>query len=69
MWRLAGKRNFGAALLYFPGSKEHNVGVRGTRERPWDGTLNEYSDCHAEGPEKKRVRGGRITKEEIYGKS
>jgi DNA polymerase (family X) len=39
--RLLEKENFGAALLYFTGSKEHNVKLRGrANEMGW--TLNEY---------------------------
>jgi DNA polymerase (family X) len=39
--RLLEKENFGAALLYFTGSKEHNVALRGrANEMGW--TLNEY---------------------------
>jgi DNA polymerase (family 10) len=40
--RLLRKENFGAALLYFTGSKEHNVALRGrANEMGW--TLNEYA--------------------------
>lgn len=40
--RLLEKDSFGAALLYFTGSKEHNVVLRGrAREMGW--TLNEYA--------------------------
>jgi DNA polymerase (family X) len=39
--RMLEKENFGAALLYFTGSKEHNVALRGrANEMGW--TLNEY---------------------------
>jgi len=39
--RLLKKENFGAALLYFTGSREHNVRLRGrANEMGW--TLNEY---------------------------
>lgn len=40
--RLLEKENFGAALLYFTGSKEHNVKLRG-RANEMGYTLNEYS--------------------------
>jgi DNA polymerase (family 10) len=39
--RLLEKENFGAALLYFTGSKEHNVALRG-RANDMGFTLNEY---------------------------
>src|SRR5258707_10288899 len=39
--RLLEKENFGAALLYFTGSKEHNVALRG-RANDMGMTLNEY---------------------------
>src|SRR5271165_4087830 len=39
--RLLEKENFGAALLYFTGSKEHNVTLRG-RANEMEFTLNEY---------------------------
>jgi DNA polymerase (family 10) len=39
--RLLKKENFGAALLYFTGSKEHNVTLRG-RANDMGYTLNEY---------------------------
>ena len=39
--RLLEKENFGAALLYFTGSKEHNVKLRG-RANDMGCTLNEY---------------------------
>jgi len=40
--RLLEKENFGAALLYFTGSKEHNVALRG-RANEMEYTLNEYA--------------------------
>ena len=40
--RLLEKANFGAALLYFTGSKEHNVALRG-RANEMEFTLNEYA--------------------------
>jgi len=61
--RLLEKENFGAALLYFTGSKEHNVTLRGrANEMGW--TLNEYEMATLKG--EKRVAGR--TEEEIYGK-
>jgi len=57
------KDSFGAALLYFTGSKEHNVALRG-RANKMGYTLNEYSLS--------ALKGGRIiahkTEEEIYAK-
>jgi DNA polymerase (family 10) len=40
--RLLEKKHFGAALLYFTGSKEHNVSLRGRANR-MGYTLNEYA--------------------------
>jgi DNA polymerase (family 10) len=61
--RLLEKENFGAALLYFTGSKEHNVTLRG-RANEMGYTLNEYAlqTLKAE----KRIAGR--TEEEIYAK-
>jgi len=61
--RLLEKENFGAALLYFTGSKEHNVALRG-RANEMGLTLNEYvlATLKAE----RRVAGR--TEEEIYTK-
>jgi DNA polymerase (family 10) len=61
--RLLEKENFGAALLYFTGSKEHNVRLRG-RANDMGWTLNEYDLATLKG--EKRV-GGR-SEEEIYEK-
>src|SRR5712692_7106463 len=61
--RLLEKENFGAALLYFTGSKEHNVTLRG-RANDMGYTLNEY--CLATLKGEKRVAGR--TEEEIYSK-
>jgi len=61
--RLLEKENFGAALLYFTGSKEHNVALRG-RANEMGYTLNEYELATLKG--EKRVAGR--TEEEIYGK-
>jgi len=61
--RLLEKENFGAALLYFTGSKEHNVALRGrANEMGW--TLNEYQLATLKG--EKHVAGK--TEAEIYGK-
>src|SRR5215467_11158405 len=61
--RLLKKESFGAALLYFTGSKEHNVRLRGrANEMGW--TLNEYQLATLKG--EKRVAGR--TEEEIYSK-
>jgi DNA polymerase (family X) len=59
--RLLEKINFGAALLYFTGSKEHNVALRG-RANEMELTLNEYALATLKG--EKRVAGR--TEEEIY---
>ena len=61
--RLLEKENFGAALLYFTGSKEHNVALRG-RANDMGFTLNEYQLATL-GAEK-HVAGR--TEEEIYSK-
>jgi DNA polymerase (family X) len=61
--RLLKKENLGAALLYFTGSKEHNVRLRGrANEMGW--TLNEYQLATLKG--EKHVAGR--TEEEIYAK-
>jgi DNA polymerase (family 10) len=61
--RLLAKKCFGAALLYFTGSKQHNVELRGrANEMGW--TLNEYALT--------TLKGGKVvareTEEEIYAK-
>jgi len=61
--RLLDKEGFGAALLYFTGSKEHNVALRGrANEMGW--TLNEYALT--------TLKGGKViarkTEKEIYSK-
>jgi len=61
--RLLEKEDFGAALLYFTGSKEHNVALRG-RANDMGLTLNEYQLATL-GAEK-HVAGR--TEEEIYAK-
>jgi DNA polymerase (family X) len=61
--RLLDKNSFGAALLYFTGSREHNVTLRG-RANDMGYTLNEYALATLKG--EKRVAGR--TEEEIYGK-
>jgi DNA polymerase (family 10) len=61
--RLLEKESFGAALLYFTGSKEHNVSLRG-RANDMDLTLNEYALATLKG--EKPV--ARRTEEEIYAK-
>ena len=61
--RMLAKENFGAALLYFTGSKAHNVGLRG-RALDMGWTLNEYALT--------TVKSGKVvagkTEEEIYAK-
>jgi DNA polymerase (family 10) len=61
--RLLEKESFGAALLYFSGSKEHNVALRG-RANDMGLTLNEYSLATLKG--EKPV--ARRTEQEIYAK-
>jgi DNA polymerase (family X) len=61
--RLLEKESFGAALLYFSGSKEHNVALRG-RANDMGLTLNEYALVTLKG--EKPV--ARRTEEEIYAK-
>jgi len=61
--RLLDKKSFGAALLYFTGSKDHNVALRGrANEEGW--TLNEYALTE--------IKGGKViaskTEEDIYSK-
>lgn len=80
--RMLEKENFGAALLYFTGSKEHNVALRG-RANDMGFTLNEYelavleeSDEKKEKPKNagatRETKGGKRvagrTEEEIYAK-
>lgn len=61
--RLLEKKSFGAALLYFTGSKAHNVALRG-RALDMGWTLNEYALT--------TLKGGRVvagkTEEEVYAK-
>ncbi|GAC1628450.1 MAG: DNA polymerase/3'-5' exonuclease PolX [Candidatus Acidiferrum sp.] len=61
--RLLEKENFGAALLYFTGSKEHNVALRG-RANDMGYTLNEYTLATLKA--EKRIAGR--SEEEIYAK-
>lgn len=61
--RMLEKASFGAALLYFTGSKEHNVQLRG-RANKMGYTLNEYALSSLKGG--RRVAGA--TEEEIYAK-
>jgi len=53
--RLLEKENFGAALLYFTGSKEHNVALRG-RANDMGWTLNEYELAVLEESEEKNEK-------------
>jgi DNA polymerase (family X) len=61
--RLLEKKSFGAALMYFTGSREHNIVLRG-RANDMGWTLNEYALT--------TLKGGRVvaskTEEEIYAK-
>jgi len=61
--RLLEKENYGAALMYFTGSKEHNVALRG-RANDMGLTLNEYALATLKG--EKPVAGR--TEEDIYAK-
>jgi len=61
--RLLEQASFGAALLYFTGSKEHNVALRG-RANKMGLTLNEYALSTLK--DERRVAGK--TEEEIYAK-
>jgi DNA polymerase (family 10) len=61
--RVLEKESFGAALLYFTGSKEHNVALRG-RANKMGYTLNEYALATLKG--ERPV--ARATEEEIYAK-
>lgn len=61
--RILEKENFGAALMYFTGSKEHNVALRGRANR-MGYTLNEYALSTLKG----EWRVARKSEEEIYGK-
>jgi DNA polymerase (family 10) len=61
--RLLEKESFGAALLYFTGSKEHNVSLRG-RANKMGLTLNEYALSTLKG--ERNVASA--TEEEIYAK-
>ncbi len=61
--RILEKESFGAALLYFTGSKEHNVTLRG-RANKMGYTLNEYALATLKG--ERPV--ARATEEEIYKK-
>jgi DNA polymerase (family 10) len=61
--RILEKENFGAALMYFTGSKEHNVALRGRANR-LGFTLNEYALSTLKG--QRRVAGR--TEGEIYKK-
>lgn len=61
--RLLEKKSFGAALMYFTGSKEHNVALRG-RANDMGWTLNEYALTS--------LKNGRViaseTEQQIYSK-
>lgn len=61
--RLLARKSFGAALLYFTGSKQHNVDLRG-RANGMGWTLNEYALT--------TLKGGKVvareTEEDIYAK-
>ena len=62
--RIVPPENFGAALLYFTGSKDHNVKLRG-RALDMGMTLNEWGlyKISIEKPDREKVRsGGRVEK-------
>ena len=61
--RMIEKESYGAAMLYFTGSKEHNVSLRG-RALKMGYTLNEYALSTVK--DEKRIAGA--TEEEIYAK-
>jgi len=61
--RLLQPENYGAALIYFTGSKEHNVSLRG-RAIKMGYTLNEYALATLK--DERRVAGS--TEEEVYAK-
>ncbi len=61
--RLLRPENYGAALIYFTGSKEHNVSLRG-RAIKMGYTLNEYALATLK--DERRVAGS--TEEEVYAK-
>src|SRR5580704_7781932 len=61
--RILEKESFGAALLYFTGSKEHNVTLRGLANK-LGYTLNEYALATLKGDRPV----ARATEEEIYAK-
>jgi DNA polymerase (family X) len=61
--RILEKENFGAALMYFTGSKEHSVALRGRANR-MGFTLNEYQLATLK--TERHVAGA--SEEEIYGK-
>jgi len=61
--RLLRPENYGAALIYFTGSKEHNVSLRG-RAIKMGYTLNEYALARLK--DERRVAGA--TEEEVYAK-
>ena len=62
--RIIPKEHFGAALMYFTGSKEHNVKLRG-RALEMGMTLNEWGlyKISIEKPDREKVKsGGRVEK-------
>ena len=61
--RLLEKKNFGAALIYFTGSKEHNVTLRG-RANDMGYTLNEYALTTLKGARNVASK----TEEDVYAK-
>lgn len=62
--RVVAPDSYGAALVYFTGSKLHNIDLRErAQERGW--TLNEYGLFEETGGEKGRLIAGR-TEEEVY---
>jgi DNA polymerase (family 10) len=59
--------SYGAALMYFTGSKEHNISLR-SRAQKMGLTLNEYGLARAEGGKDGGKRVASATEEEIYAK-
>ena len=62
--RVVEEQSFGAALQYFTGSKQHNVGVR-ERAQKMDLTVNEYGVFKVEGDEKGAMVAGEM-EEDVY---
>jgi DNA polymerase (family X) len=66
--RLLEKENFGAALMYFTGSKEHNVRLRG-RANDMGWTLNEYELATLGSEQEATAAPGRVEIDDTKSKS